>query len=149
MKTYIVEVNNNEYEVKIKEKGENGEINVGQAKNLEENKESKVINESKTEVNKENTETKTETVGNDNSSVNTDDISGVDVEAPMSGKILSIRVNEGDSIDKNKVVMTLEAMKMETEIVSPANGKIAKILVSEGDKCKQGDKLAVIEAGGN
>ena len=66
-----------------------------------------------------------------------------------SGKILSISAQEGDNVNKNEVIMTLEAMKMETEIVSPVSGKISKILVSEGDKCKQGDKLALVEAGGN
>ena len=140
MKTYIVEVNNNEYEVKIREKNGDQNINTGV---------SKVQNQTKEENIQENV-TK-DVAKNGSQKVEQENISGEgeEVTSPMSGKILSISANEGDSINKNEVIMTLEAMKMETEIVSPASGKISKILVAEGDKCKQGDKLALVEAGGN
>ncbi|MFW6389677.1 MAG: biotin/lipoyl-containing protein, partial [Halanaerobiales bacterium] len=65
------------------------------------------------------------------------------------GKVLSIRVEEGEKVNKEQVLMTLEAMKMETEIVAQVSGRLKQIVASEGGKCKQGDILALIEAGGN
>ena len=51
------------------------------------------------------------------------------VEAPMPGKILNIKVSEGQSVKFGEVVVIMEAMKMETEIVAPADGTVSKILV--------------------
>ena len=44
------------------------------------------------------------------------------VEAPMPGKILNIKVSEGQAVKFGEVVVIMEAMKMETEIVAPADG---------------------------
>lgn len=142
MKKYIVEVNNSEYEVSIREKDEKGDTVVANTQGANNNTSKNEMNENKS-VNSNNS---TNNVNN-NKDIS---MSGSEkVSAPMSGKILSIRANEGENVDKNQVIMTLEAMKMETEIVAPESGKVSNILVSEGDKCKQGDNLALIEAGGN
>ena len=55
------------------------------------------------------------------------------VEAPMPGKILNIKVSEGQAVKFGEVVVIMEAMKMETEIVAPADGTVSKILVKAGD----------------
>ena len=44
-----------------------------------------------------------------------------EIKAPMPGMVLSILINEGDSL------LVLEAMKMENIIKSPADGTIKKI----------------------
>lgn len=46
------------------------------------------------------------------------------VEAPMPGKILNIKVSEGQAVKFGEVVVIMEAMKMETEIVAPADGTV-------------------------
>ena len=63
------------------------------------------------------------------------------VVAPMPGKILDIKVSEGQSVSKGTVLAILEAMKMENEIVAPANGTVAGVHVSKGQGVESGDLL--------
>lgn len=66
------------------------------------------------------------------------------VNAPMPGKVLSIKVNAGDTVKKGQVVLLLEAMKMENEIVAPEDGTIASINVAAGDAVDAGAVLATL-----
>ena len=72
------------------------------------------------------------------------DEGNVKVNAPMQGKILSIKASVGQSVKKGEVLMILEAMKMENEIVAPENGTIASINVASGDKVESGAVLATL-----
>ena len=51
------------------------------------------------------------------------------VTAPMPGNILDIKVKVGDMVEANTVVIMLEAMKMETTVISKVNGTV----VNSGD----------------
>ena len=66
------------------------------------------------------------------------------VEAPMPGKILNIKVSEGQPVKFGEVVVIMEAMKMETEIVAPADGTVSKILVKAGDSVDTGAALVAL-----
>ena len=66
------------------------------------------------------------------------------VEAPMPGKILNIKVSEGQAGKFGEVVVIMEAMKMETEIVAPADGTVSKILVKAGDSVDTGAALVAL-----
>lgn len=66
------------------------------------------------------------------------------VEAPMPGKILDIKVSEGQAVKFGEVVVIMEAMKMETEIVAPADGTVSKILVKAGDSVDTGAALVAL-----
>lgn len=66
------------------------------------------------------------------------------VEAPMPGKILNIKVSEGQAVKFGEVVVIMEAMKMETEIVAPADGTVSKILVKAGDFVDTGAALVAL-----
>ena len=66
------------------------------------------------------------------------------VEAPMPGKILHIKVSEGQAVKFGEVVVIMEAMKMETEIVAPADGTVSKILVKAGDSVDTGAALVAL-----
>ena len=66
------------------------------------------------------------------------------VEAPMPGKILNIKVSEGQAVKFGEVVVIMEAMKMETEIVAPAGGTVSKILVKAGDSVDTGAALVAL-----
>ncbi len=59
----------------------------------------------------------------------------------IPGTVSKIVVKEGDKVSKNTVLMTVEAMKMETSVVSKVDGTVDKIYVTEGDKVNQGDLL--------
>ena len=66
------------------------------------------------------------------------------VEAPMPGKILNIKVSEGQAVKFGEVVVIMEAMKMETEIGAPADGTVSKILVKAGDSVDTGAALVAL-----
>lgn len=61
--------------------------------------------------------------------------------APMPGKILGISVKEGEKIELGRVVLVLEAMKMENEISSTVEGKVSAIKVKVGDSVNTGDVM--------
>ena len=60
------------------------------------------------------------------------------VGASIPGKVVKILVSEGDEVKENQPLIVIEAMKMETNIVSKANATIKRIKVSENDMV--GDK---------
>ncbi len=67
------------------------------------------------------------------------------VNAPMPGKILSVKVSSGQAVKKGDVLMILEAMKMENEVVAPADGTVASIDVTEGSSVEAGAILATLD----
>lgn len=66
------------------------------------------------------------------------------VTAPMTGKILSIKVKKGDAVKAGQVLCVLEAMKMENEIAAPFAGTIREVYVSEGSSVSEGEPLFLI-----
>lgn len=68
----------------------------------------------------------------------------VKVNAPMPGKILSVKVQAGDAVKKGDIIMILEAMKMENEIPAPQDGTIASINANAGSTVEAGDVLATL-----
>ncbi|MBS7621758.1 biotin/lipoyl-binding protein [Candidatus Bathyarchaeota archaeon] len=66
------------------------------------------------------------------------------VTAPMTGKIISIKVGKGEQVKAGQVLCILEAMKMENEITAPVAGMVREVLVSEGASVSEGDPLFVI-----
>ncbi len=69
---------------------------------------------------------------------------GEKVTAPMPGNILDIKVNVGDSVAANQVVVVLEAMKMENDIVTPVAGTVTAINVTKGQAVNSGDVLITV-----
>ena len=70
---------------------------------------------------------------------------GGSVLAPISGKILAVKVKVGDEVSAGQVVLILEAMKMENNVHAPTDGVVKEIAVSEGSEVGDGDLLVVIE----
>lgn len=73
------------------------------------------------------------------------DMGSGEVRAPLPGVIISIPVKEGDEVKRGQAIVTIEAMKMESEIASPVDAKIAKIMVKERSLVQEGDILMVLE----
>lgn len=65
----------------------------------------------------------------------------LEIGASIPGNILKILVKEGDKIKKNQSLIVIEAMKMETNIVSTGDGTVESIMVSEGGSVKTGELL--------
>ena len=68
----------------------------------------------------------------------------IKIKAPMPGKILEIKVKEGESIQKGASVVVLEAMKMENEIYAGEDGVVSSIEVSVGDMVEGGAVLVTM-----
>jgi pyruvate carboxylase len=67
------------------------------------------------------------------------------VPAPMPGVVTAIAVAEGGTVKSGDVLMTLEAMKMETAIRAPRDGRIARLVVKPGRQVEAKDLLVVLE----
>ena len=68
-----------------------------------------------------------------------------ELRAPMPGLLKSVHVNEGDVVERDAPLMTLEAMKMENELLAPARGRVVRLAVGAGTKVEGGAMLAVLE----
>lgn len=66
------------------------------------------------------------------------------VVAPMTGKILSIKVKKGELVKVGQILCILEAMKMENEVTAPKAGTVREICVSEGSSVSEGEPLFII-----
>ncbi|MEZ6047668.1 MAG: pyruvate carboxylase subunit B [Planctomycetaceae bacterium] len=67
------------------------------------------------------------------------------VGAAMPGMVVSIPVKEGDWVEKGDKLLSLEAMKMETNITAEKDGRVKVILVKTGSQVDTGDLLMEIE----
>lgn len=67
------------------------------------------------------------------------------ITAPMSGRIVSLRVSPDKSVAKGQPLATLEAMKMENEIAAPKTGIVKEVYVQSGALVKAGDRLCLLE----
>ncbi len=67
------------------------------------------------------------------------------VVSPMAGMILAVKVKVGDSVSKDDVVATIEAMKMQNEVRSPHSGVVREIFAFEGELVDSGDILVLVE----
>ncbi len=65
--------------------------------------------------------------------------------SPMPGKVVKIPVGVGDEVKKGDTLITISAMKMESEYKSPKDGKVFKIHVSEGSTVDANQVLIEIE----
>ncbi len=63
------------------------------------------------------------------------------LNAPLSGNVFKVLVNEGDAVEAGEVVIIMEAMKMETEVRAVNAGVITNVHTKEGDSVAVGDAL--------
>lgn len=117
MKRYEVTVNDQVYEVSLRE--------------LEEN-ESVVTTSNKVEP-----ELTTKASTNDSGE-------GFTVKAPMGGVIVSIKVKENQEVKAGDTLFILGAMKMENEISAPQDGVVKSILVTESQEVETNQELVII-----
>ena len=78
-------------------------------------------------------------------------MSEIEVKVPDIGdfdavEIIEVLVSEGDIVEENQDIITLESDKAAMEIPSTAKGKIVSLKVSVGDKVAEGDVILTLEA---
>jgi len=67
------------------------------------------------------------------------------VKAPLPGTIISVLVKEGDQVTMGQKLLTMEAMKMENNVLAEKSGNIRSVMVKPGDTVLQNDVLVEIE----
>jgi methylmalonyl-CoA carboxyltransferase 1.3S subunit len=65
--------------------------------------------------------------------------------SPVSGIVMKVTAQVGQTLQTGDVLLVLEAMKMETNITAPGPGKIAAIPVNAGDSVQMGQVLVEFE----
>ncbi|WP_069383357.1 pyruvate dehydrogenase complex dihydrolipoyllysine-residue acetyltransferase [Halomonas caseinilytica] len=71
-----------------------------------------------------------------------------DIGGDTDVEIIEIAVSEGDVIEPEDTLITLESDKASMDVPSPQGGKVLKVLVKEGDTVSEGDAIVEIEAEG-
>ena len=63
--------------------------------------------------------------------------------------VIEVLVKEGDEINKEDPILTLESDKATMEVPSPFSGKVKNILLKVGDKVSQGTVILVLDPTNN
>ena len=69
----------------------------------------------------------------------------LEIGASIPGKVIKVLVKEGEEVEEHQPLIVIEAMKMETNIVSKTNGKIKSIKVKEGEMVSDKQLLMTLE----
>ena len=67
------------------------------------------------------------------------------VNSPMTGQIIEISVEVGQSVSEGDLLIVIESMKMENEIFSEVSGTISSIDVEEDQNVSEENLLMKIE----
>ena len=67
------------------------------------------------------------------------------VKSPLPGTIISVLVKEGDKVSMGQKLLTMEAMKMENNVLAEKAGIVKSVLVKPGDTVLQNDTLVEID----
>ncbi len=67
------------------------------------------------------------------------------VSAYMPGRVVDVRVAEGQEVAQGQSLVVLEAMKMQNEIQAERAGVVRRVLVAPGQAVEGGDPLVEIE----
>ena len=68
-----------------------------------------------------------------------------ELRAIIPGRVVSVDVAEGDTVELGRRLLVLEAMKMQNELKAPRAGTVVRVAVGAGQTVELGDLLVVIE----
>ena len=71
---------------------------------------------------------------------------GLPIVPPMPGKVIELRVREGERVRKGDVLLVLEAMKMRNELTSPVSGVVRGVAVAAGANARAKEPLLFVVA---
>ncbi len=75
------------------------------------------------------------------SKIKADDTNSNHIGAPMPGVVATVNVVKGQKVKKGDILLTIEAMKMETSITSDREGEVSAIHVASGTQIDAKDLL--------
>ncbi|MEJ7641537.1 MAG: acetyl-CoA carboxylase biotin carboxyl carrier protein subunit [Candidatus Nitrosocosmicus sp.] len=67
------------------------------------------------------------------------------ISSQIPGRVISVSLSKGDSVNKGDNIVVLESMKMQVAIKSPRDGVIKELKVKEGQSISRNDVVAVLE----
>ncbi len=70
---------------------------------------------------------------------------GDTAEAPMPGTVIAIAVAAGDAVTAGQPLMTIESMKMQSEIVATRDGVVDRVPFQVGDTFDRGASLVLLQ----
>ena len=68
-----------------------------------------------------------------------------EIVAPMQGTVTRVAVADGDHVEAGRLLVTIEAMKMENPVRAPHDGRVSALTVTVGDTVAQGQVLGSVE----
>ncbi len=71
---------------------------------------------------------------------------GLVVRAPMSGRMIGLKVQAGQTVKRGDPVAILEAMKMEHTLTAGLDATVGEVNVGEGDQVEEGQVLVLLQA---
>lgn len=74
-----------------------------------------------------------------------DSMDKTQIGASIPGMLTKVLVNVGDEVKEQQPVAVIEAMKMETSVLSKVDGIVEKVLVSDNENVKAGQLLVTID----
>ena len=69
----------------------------------------------------------------------------LEIRAIIPGRIASISVTPGDTVEAGQALLAVEAMKMQNELRAPRAGIVARVVAAAGATVELGDLLVVLE----
>jgi len=63
---------------------------------------------------------------------------------PISGTVIAVHVQQGQSVKKGEAIVTLEAMKMNTPVLAPRDCVVSEIKTQTGATIEEGAVIAVL-----
>ena len=69
----------------------------------------------------------------------------VAIKAPLPGTIISVLVKQGDKVAMGQKLLTMEAMKMENNVLSEKDGIVRVVNIKPGQTVAQNEVLVEIE----
>lgn len=67
------------------------------------------------------------------------------IKPPMPGKVVEVKVKEGQAVAAGDVLLVLEAMKMQNDLKSPLDGTVSRVHVQDGANVEATTVLLEIE----
>jgi acetyl-CoA carboxylase biotin carboxyl carrier protein len=67
------------------------------------------------------------------------------IVAEIVGNVLTVAVDEGESVAAGDTIVILESMKMEIPVLTEFDGVVRDVAVHAGDVVQEGDLLAVVD----
>ena len=69
----------------------------------------------------------------------------VGYQAPLSGRIIEVSVDQGDIVSRGQTIAIIEAMKMEHTMTADFNGRVVEVRIRKGQQAIEGQTLLILE----